>query len=107
MVCVKQVPDVAEIRIDEIKHTLIRAGVPSILNPFDEFAVEEALKIREKLGGEVTVISMGPLQAKETLSKCLAIGCRPCDSAIRFEVRGSRHLGYFKDARDDDSENWF
>lgn len=74
VVCVKQVPDVAEIRIDEIKHTLIRSGVPSILNPFDEFAVEEALKIREKLGGEVAVISMGPLQAKETLFKCLAMG---------------------------------
>ena len=41
VVCVKQVPDVAEIRIDEVKHTLIRTGVPSILNPFDEFAVEE------------------------------------------------------------------
>ena len=74
VVCVKQVPDVAEIRIDEIKHTLIRSGVPSILNPFDEFAVEEALKIREKHGGEVIVISMGPLQAKEALSKCLAMG---------------------------------
>lgn len=74
VVCVKQVPDVAEIRIDEVKHTLIRSGVPSILNPFDEFAVEEALKIREKLGGEVTVVSMGPLQAKEALSKCLAMG---------------------------------
>src|SRR5208283_1569720 len=74
VVCVKQVPDVAEIRIDEVKHTLIRSGVPSILNPFDEFAVEEALKVQEKLGGEVTVVSMGPLQAKEALSKCLAMG---------------------------------
>ena len=74
VVCVKQVPDVAEIRIDEVKHTLIRSGVPSILNPFDEFAVEEALRIREKMSGEVTVISMGPLQAKEALSKCLAMG---------------------------------
>jgi len=74
VVCVKQVPDVAEIRIDEVKHTLIRAGVPSILNPFDEFAVEEALKIREKSGGDVTVISMGPMQAKDALFKCLAMG---------------------------------
>ncbi len=74
VVCVKQVPDVAEIRIDEVKHTLIRSGVPSILNPFDEFAVEEALRIREKMDGVVTVISMGPLQAKEALSKCLAMG---------------------------------
>ena len=74
VVCVKQVPDVAEIRIDEVKHTLIRSGVPSILNPFDEFAMEEALKIRERMGGEVTVITMGPLQAKEALFKCLAMG---------------------------------
>jgi electron transfer flavoprotein beta subunit len=48
--------------------------VPSILNPFDEFAVEEALKIREKLGGNVTAISMGPLQAKDALFKCFAMG---------------------------------
>jgi electron transfer flavoprotein alpha/beta subunit len=71
---VKQVPDVAELRIDEVTHTLIRAGVPSILNPFDEFAVEEALRIREKYGGEITVITMGPPQAKEALAKCFAMG---------------------------------
>lgn len=74
VVCVKQVPDVAEIRIDEVTRTLIRAGVPSIVNPFDEFAVEEALRIREKHGGSIAVISMGPLQAKEALFKCLAMG---------------------------------
>lgn len=70
----KQVPDVAELRIDEITHTLIRSGVPSILNPFDEFAVEEAVRIREKHGGKVTAISMGPPQAKDALVKCLAMG---------------------------------
>ena len=74
VVCVKQVPDVAEIRIDEVTHTLVRAGVPSILNPFDEFAVEESLRIREKHGGSIIAISMGPLQAKEALYKCLAMG---------------------------------
>jgi len=74
VVCVKQVPDVAEIRIDEVTHTLVRAGVPSILNPFDEFAVEEALRIRERHGGRITAISMGPPQAKEALFKCLAMG---------------------------------
>ena len=74
VVCIKQVPDVAEIRIDEVTHTLVRAGVPSILNPFDEFAVEEALRIREKLGGNVTAITMGPMQAKNALTKCLAMG---------------------------------
>lgn len=74
IVCVKQVPDVAELRIDEVTHSLVRAGVPSILNPFDEFAVEEAVKIREKNEGTVTVITMGPPQAKEALVKCLAMG---------------------------------
>jgi electron transfer flavoprotein alpha/beta subunit len=62
IVCVKQVPDGAEIRIDEVKHTFIRAGVPTILNPFGEFAVEEAVRVRETLGRNVTVISMGSPQ---------------------------------------------
>jgi len=74
VVCIKQVPDVAEIRIDEVTHTLVRSGVPSILNPFDEFAVEEALRVRERLGGDVVVMSLGPLQAKEALYRCLAMG---------------------------------
>jgi electron transfer flavoprotein beta subunit len=74
VVCVKQVPDVAELRIDEVTHSLVRAGVPSILNPFDEFAVEEALRIRERNGGTITVITMGPPQAKEALIRCLAMG---------------------------------
>ena len=74
VVCIKQVPDVAEIRIDEVKHTLIRSGVPSILNPFDEFAVEEAVRICDVVGGDITVITMGPMQAKEALYKCLAMG---------------------------------
>jgi electron transfer flavoprotein beta subunit len=74
VVCVKQVPDVAEIRIDEVKHTLIRTGVPSILNPFDEFAVEEAVRIRHVVGGNITVITMVPMQAKEALYRCLAMG---------------------------------
>ena len=74
VVCVKQVPDVAELRIDEVTHSLVRAGVPSILNPFDEFAVEEALKIREKIGGSITVVTMGPPQAKDVLIRCLAMG---------------------------------
>jgi len=74
VVCVKQVPDVAELRIDEVTHSLVRAGVPSILNPFDEFAVEEALRIRERNEGTVTVITMGPPQAREALVRCLAMG---------------------------------
>lgn len=74
VVCVKQVPAVTEIKIDPKTNTLIREGVPSELNPFDEFAVEEALRTCEKYGGHVTAISMGPLQAEETLAICLAMG---------------------------------
>jgi len=84
VVCVKQVPEITEVKIDPVTHTLVREGVPSILNPFDEFAVEEALRIREKHGGEVTVVTMGPPQAREALVKCLAVGA---DRAILLTDR--------------------
>ncbi|MFQ5979334.1 MAG: electron transfer flavoprotein subunit beta/FixA family protein [Candidatus Heimdallarchaeota archaeon] len=74
LVFVKQVPEITDIKVDPETGTLIREGVPSILNPFDEYAVEEGLRIREKHGGEVTVISMGPPQAAEAIRKCLAMG---------------------------------
>lgn len=73
-VCVKQVPDTTDVRIDPETNTLVREGVPSILNPFDEFAIEEGLKIREKCGGSVTVMTMGPPQAEEILRLALAMG---------------------------------
>ncbi|MFW9988543.1 MAG: electron transfer flavoprotein subunit beta/FixA family protein [Candidatus Odinarchaeota archaeon] len=78
IVCVKQVPDTTEVKIDPETNTLIREGVPSILNPFDQFALEEAIKIRQK-GDKIVVISMGPPQAKKALLKCLALGA---DEAI-------------------------
>ncbi|MFX1349200.1 MAG: electron transfer flavoprotein subunit beta/FixA family protein [Promethearchaeota archaeon] len=78
IVCVKQVPDTTEVKIDPETNTLIREGVPSILNPFDQFALEEAIKIRQE-GDEIIVISMGPPQAKKALLKCLALGA---DKAI-------------------------
>jgi electron transfer flavoprotein beta subunit len=74
VVCIKQVPEIAQVKLDPVTHTLIREGVPSIVNPFDEIALEEALRIREKHGGEVTVITMGPPQAKDALLRCLAMG---------------------------------
>ena len=74
LVCVKQVPDTTEIRIDPVRHTLIRDGVPSILNPFDAYALEMALRIRDAEGGKVVVLSMGPAQAKNMLIECLAVG---------------------------------
>ncbi len=74
IVCIKQVPEIAEVKIDPKTNTLIREGVPSIVNPFDEIAVEEAVRIKEKHGGEVTVITMGPPQARKALMRCLAMG---------------------------------
>jgi len=79
IVCIKQVPDTTDVKIDPEKGTLIREGVPSIVNPFDEYALEAALRIKEEKGGKVTVLTMGPPQAKEALRKCLAMGA---DEAI-------------------------
>ena len=67
IVCIKQVPDTTEVKINPETNTLIREGVPSIVNPFDENAVEDALQLKEKHGGKVTVITMGPPQATEAL----------------------------------------
>ncbi len=74
LVCVKQVPDTAEIKIDPVTNTLIRAGVPSIVNPFDAYALEVAVRLKEKHGGTITVVSMGPEQAKVALKECLSVG---------------------------------
>lgn len=74
VVAVKQVPDTAEVRIDHEKGTLIRDGVPSILNPFDAYALEEALKWRDSLGGTVTVVTMGPPQAEAVLTEAISMG---------------------------------
>jgi electron transfer flavoprotein beta subunit len=84
VVCVKQVPDTTEVKIDPVTNTLIRQGVPSIVNPFDKNAVEAALVLKEKHGGKVTVISMGPPQAKDALKECLAMGA---DAAILVSDR--------------------
>ncbi len=73
-VCVKQVPDTTEIKIDPVKNTLIRKGVPSILNPYDLHALELALELKDAYGATVTVFSMGPQQAKEVLREALAMG---------------------------------
>ena len=74
VVCVKQVPDTTEIKIDPVKNTLIRTGVPSILNPFDRNAVETALQLKDTYGASVTVLSMGPPQAKAVLREALSMG---------------------------------
>ncbi|SHE92607.1 electron transfer flavoprotein beta subunit [Marinitoga hydrogenitolerans DSM 16785] len=74
IVCIKQVPDTTELKIDPITGTLIRKGVPSIMNYDDKAALEEALKLKDKFNANITVISMGPEQAKEVLEEALAMG---------------------------------
>ncbi|MFZ7101532.1 MAG: electron transfer flavoprotein subunit beta/FixA family protein [Peptococcaceae bacterium] len=74
IVCIKQVPDTTEVKIDPQTNTLIRKGVPSIVNPYDKNALETALQLREKHSGKVTVLTMGPPQAAEALRECLAMG---------------------------------
>ena len=73
-VCVKQVPDTTRVEIDPHTRTLKREGVESILNPLDLFAVEQALRFRETLGGEITALTMGPPQAEKMLREVLALG---------------------------------
>ena len=74
VVCIKQVPDTTEVKIDPKTNTLVRQGVPSIVNPFDKNAIEAGLRLKEKYGGRVTVVSMGPPQANDALKECLAMG---------------------------------
>jgi electron transfer flavoprotein beta subunit len=74
VVCIKQVPGTTEIKIDPETNTLVREGVPSIINPFDCYALEEAVRLRERCGGKVTVISMGPPQAEEALRETISLG---------------------------------
>jgi electron transfer flavoprotein alpha/beta subunit len=74
VVCIKQVPDTAEVRINPETGTLIREGVPSIINPYDTHALEAAIQLREKAGGTVTAITMGPPQAETALREAIAMG---------------------------------
>ena len=84
VVCIKQVPDSAQIRVHPVTNTIMRQGVPTIINPFDLFALEEALRLRDKLGGEVTVLTMGPAMAEDSLRKALTFGA---DRAILLTDR--------------------
>lgn len=74
IVMIKQVPDTSEVKINRETNTLIRDGVPSIINPFDMYAIEEALRLREQHGGKVTAVTMGPPQAAEALKAAVAMG---------------------------------
>jgi electron transfer flavoprotein beta subunit len=74
VVCIKQVPDTAEVKINPETGTLIREGIPSIINPFDMHAIEAGLQMKEKIGGTVTVLTMGPPQAETALKEAIAMG---------------------------------
>jgi electron transfer flavoprotein beta subunit len=74
IVCIKQVPDSAQIRVHPVTNTIMRQGVPTIINPYDLFALEEALKLRDHFGGEVTAVTMGPPSAEDSLRKVLTYG---------------------------------
>lgn len=74
VVCIKQVPDTSEVRINPETNTLIRDGVPSIINPYDTHAIEAGLMIKEKTGASVTVITMGPPQAEAALRDAISMG---------------------------------
>lgn len=84
VVCVKQVPDTTAVKIDPVKGTLIRDGVPSIINPEDKHALEAAIAIKEQVGGKVTVVSMGLPMAKTALREALCMGA---DEAILLTDR--------------------
>ncbi len=74
IVCIKQVPDTTNVRINPETNTLVREGVQSIINPFDVYAIEEAVRLKEKHGATVTVITMGPPQAAEALKETISLG---------------------------------
>jgi electron transfer flavoprotein beta subunit len=84
VVCIKQVPDSAQIRVHPVTNTIMRQGVPAIINPYDLFALEEALRLKDKFGGTVTVVTMGPPMAEAALRKCLSYGA---DDAILVSDR--------------------
>jgi len=89
IVCIKQVPNVKEVKWDPVTGSLIRKGIPSIINPNDRNAVEEALRLREKHGGAVTILSMGPSQVEEALREALAMGADHAVQLTGKEFAGS------------------
>jgi len=74
VVCVKQVPDTTQVRVDPITNTLIREGIPTVVNPFDFAALECALTMKDRYGAHITLITMGPPDAVKSLKKCLSYG---------------------------------
>ncbi len=84
IVCIKQVPNTTDVRIDPATNTLIRDGVESVINPFDAYAIEEAVRLKERMGGKVTAVTMGPPQAENALKEAIGLGC---DEAVLVSDR--------------------
>ena len=84
VVCLKQVPGTTEVKIDPRTNTLIRQGIQNIINPFDTYALEEGVRLKEKHGGKVTVITMGPPQADAALREAISLGA---DEAVLLSDR--------------------
>ncbi|MDD5465349.1 MAG: electron transfer flavoprotein subunit beta/FixA family protein [Candidatus Omnitrophica bacterium] len=86
IVCIKQVPETTEVRINPETNTLMREGVKAIINPFDMYAIEEALRLKERFGGKISVITMGPPQAEGALREAISMGADEgylvCDRAF-------------------------
>ena len=79
VVCLKQVPGTTQVKVDPQTNTLVREGIQNIVNPFDTYALEEGVRLKERYGGKVTAISMGPPQAEEALKEAISTGA---DEAI-------------------------
>jgi len=82
--CIKQVPDTTQVKIDPVTNTLVRQGIPIIVNPYDTYALEECLRLRDRFSGRVVALSMGPPNAAVTLRKALALGV---DEAVLLSDR--------------------
>lgn len=86
IVCIKQVPETTEVRINPETNTLMREGVKAIINPFDMYAIEEAVRLKERFGGKISVLTMGPPQAEQALREAISMGADAgylvCDRAF-------------------------
>lgn len=84
VVCIKQVPATTQVKIDPLTNNLVREGVKGVLNPFDAYALEEGVRLKERYGGRVTALSMGPPQAEEVLREAISLGA---DHAVLLSDR--------------------
>ena len=96
IVCIKQVPDSAQIRVHPVTNTIMRQGVPAIVNPYDLFALEEALRLKDQFGGRVTMLCMGPPQAEDSLRKCISFGATDAVLVTDRAFAGADTLGEAK-----------